>query len=110
MISNGLKRYNNKSFIIAIDCWLVPVSLYSLCVNSGGVVETSDVCLDCHTVIDRDVDLNRLLLWCLEKKSCKMLNAYFSPFFARTVGGERENMTYCTQKGFVLLLWRQMVE
>lgn len=25
--------------------------------NSGGVVETSDVCLDCQTVTDRDVDL-----------------------------------------------------
>lgn len=25
--------------------------------NSGGVVETSDVCLACQTVTDRDVDL-----------------------------------------------------
>lgn len=40
--------------------------MYSVCVISGGVVETSDVCLDCHTVIDRDVD--RLLLSCLGEK------------------------------------------
>lgn len=33
---------------------------------SGGVVETSDVCLDCHSVIDRDVDC--LLLSCLGGK------------------------------------------
>lgn len=90
------------------------MSLYSLCVNNCGVVETSDVCLDCHTVIDRDVDLNRLLLWCLEKKSCKMLNAYFSPFFVYTLvqsevcrrgeNLERDNITYCTLKDFV---WRR---
>lgn len=50
--------------------------------NSGGVVETSDVCLDCHTVIDKDVDFKPpLALIALEKKICKMLNNYFSPFF-----------------------------
>ena len=36
--------------------------------NSGGVVETSDVCLDCHTVIDKDVDFNHLLLLVSGKK------------------------------------------
>lgn len=49
--------------------------------NSGGLVETSDVCLDCHTVIDRDVDLKPPLASMFgKKKSCKMLNAYFSTF------------------------------
>lgn len=49
--------------------------------NSGGVVETSDVCLDCHTVIDRDVDSNHLLLWCFGKKKlarCWMLISLLS--------------------------------
>lgn len=50
-----------------LTCSCVTIT-YSVCVNSGGVVETSDVCLDCPTVIDRDVDLNRLLHRCLEKK------------------------------------------
>lgn len=45
-----------------LTCSCVTVWRIVLCVNSGGVVETSDVCSDCHTVIDRDVDLNRLLL------------------------------------------------
>lgn len=42
--------------------------MYSICVNSVGVVETSDVCLDCHTVIDRDADFNHLVLISGEEK------------------------------------------
>lgn len=96
-----------------LTCSCVTIT-YSVCVNSGGVVETSDVCLDCPTVIDRDVDLNRLLHRCLEKKAarCWMLLFLFYFFLfccrcpcSRKVGGlsqRRDIILRTLLWGFVL--------
>lgn len=64
-----------------LTCSCVTIT-YSVCVNSGGVVETSAVCLDCHTVIDRDVDLKPPLasMFGGEKNKLRDVESFFLSF------------------------------
>lgn len=85
MVKKKITKFYYCNRLLTCSCVTIA---YSVCVNSGGVVKTSDVCLDCHTVIDRDVDLNRLLHWCLEKK-LQDVECLFLSFFCRCSYSQR---------------------